>query len=79
MEEQLTQLIDLANARSELQGGTPYEHFERFQDHFGTEEACPRGHPEIALAINMARKKEIVISETYQCPACFQAPFEFFD
>ena len=72
------QLVELAQARSELQGGTVEQHLELFRRHGGTPEACVRGHPEIALAVQMARRDEHVLCITYLCPACGQAPVEWF-
>ena len=75
----MNQLIILAHARSQLQGGAPDEYLARFQEHLGTEFACPAGHPEITLAITKAKQGNLIISKSYLCPACSQTPTEFFD
>ena len=68
------QLRDLAGARSEMVGGTVHEWLKRFEQHAGTEEACPSGHPEIALAFMMEKAQGFPRDGDYRCPACGEVP-----
>ena len=64
------QLRDLARTRSEMSGGTIHEWLQRFKQHAGTAEACPGGHPEVALAFMAQKMQGFPRDENYRCPAC---------
>ena len=66
------QLHDLAKARNGDGGLSSDEWMELWREHHGTPEACPNGHPEIALAF-LAMPKDS-IDEDYIWPACGEHP-----
>ena len=62
------QLAELALAREELQGRSAAEWLNLFNEHQGTPEACPGGHPELAFA--SATFGADSLREDHVCPAC---------
>ena len=62
------QLAELALAREELQGRSAAEWLNLFNEHQGTPEACPGGHPELAFA--SATFGADSMRKDHVCPAC---------